>query len=203
MRSNVNFTLHTILAAALVAFAATSAAAADAYLKLGDIKGDASAARGDGKGWIEASSYWWGTTHGVAPSSSKSSRESAAPSISEIAVNDPGASGTKDSKREASSAMPAGKRQHKPMTISKPMDSGSMTFRGLVTACAPGTTHKSATMVTQAYTYEFRDVVITNCPVSGGGSLPTEEISFNYAKVVTKATTAADRSMWDLKKNER
>jgi type VI protein secretion system component Hcp len=210
MRPISQFAMHSILAAGLIAFAASSAAAAvDAYLKIGDIKGEVSGAKGDGtRDWIEVQSYWWGITHGAAAknlNSSKSNREASAPSVSEIAVSDPGAGGRKDARLDASSPILAEKRQHSPVTFSKPLDRGSVSVNVAVPGCATGKHYDEATLLTLAYRYEFKDVLITSCaaaPSGGGGGMPTESISFNYGKIIMKAASEGDNAMWDLKKQK-
>lgn len=187
--------------AALVALAPSAASAADAYLKLGDIKGEAKdSAR---KGEIEVLSWSWGATQvGGA----------------QVATGDLDGDGRADvaagatpTPREAGSGMATGKRQHNPVRITKewggrsatggpgaPPPSGTMTFRGRVTGCAVGTTSPTATLTASGRTYEFRDVVITSCGAGGTegvGGAPTEEVSFSYAKVSVRG--------WDVKKNEK
>jgi hypothetical protein len=60
MRPIASFTLHAILAAALTALAASSAAAADMFLKFTTVDGDTSAAGGRGER-LEVESWHWGS----------------------------------------------------------------------------------------------------------------------------------------------
>lgn len=64
MRPIANFTLHAILAAALAALAATSAAAGrfDAWLELGDIRGETEAHKDSRDQHIDLLSYSFGTS---------------------------------------------------------------------------------------------------------------------------------------------
>jgi len=64
MRPIANFTLHAILAAALAAFAATGAAASkfDAWLELGDIRGETEAHKDQRNQHIELLSYSFGAS---------------------------------------------------------------------------------------------------------------------------------------------
>jgi type VI secretion system Hcp family effector len=198
MRSTTSFTLHAALATVLIALAAASAAAADAYLKFGTVKGEVPAREG-GKDWIELDSYQWGHARGVsaAAGGSESGGGRADVAGTESVGGAPAATETTGGMMSAATTQ---KRQHKPMTITKEMDrtavslaqplsSGSMSFKGQLTGCAAGTHYPSATLETRTYKYEFQDVVITSCATGGseggGGSLPMEEISFNYGQIKT------------------
>ena len=68
MRPITSFTLHALLAAALTAFAATSAAAGkfDAYLELGGIRGETEVHKDQRRQHIELLSYSFGSAQGVA-----------------------------------------------------------------------------------------------------------------------------------------
>ncbi|MCL6699590.1 type VI secretion system tube protein Hcp [Sphingomonas sp. NSE70-1] len=61
MRPTTSLTIHAILAAALVALAASSAAAGPAYMKFEPIKGDSNA-KEDHRDEIEILSYSWGSS---------------------------------------------------------------------------------------------------------------------------------------------
>lgn len=226
MRPTARFTLHAILAAALMAFAATSAAAADpAYLKFGGVEGEGAAASGPGKGeWIEIQSYQWGprqTTSAdgsvaansdlkYAPGGGKAQGQMGGV---QVATGDLDGDGRADvvansdvkSPRDAASGLPTGKRQHKPLMLK-----GSMSFRGQLTGCAVGTSYRQGTLATRQHKYELQDIVITSCATGGGGgggSLPMEEISFNYSKINTAPVPAEEQKSdkwkptgWDLGK---
>lgn len=262
MRPIMNFTLHVTLAAALIAFAASSAAAAG-YLKLGDIKGDVSASSEDRKdfykGWIELNSWQWGETRtgkaqpkeftvtrktdtatagdpdrplvaarvpnaGVEremkESSEKGGTEDMNIGVGELQECAPAGGGVQVaaadvSGERAAACAPAGKRQHKPITISKEMDKsspklmeaatkgkvfaspaprGSMTFKGQLSGCAVGNRYPNATLQTASMRYEMENVLVSSCSSSGSGggsgsSPPMEEISFNYEKITTVSAT--------------
>jgi type VI secretion system secreted protein Hcp len=92
-------------------------------------------------------------------------------------------------KREAATGMPTGKRQHKPLMITKLVDKASPK---LLEANAKGTRFASMTLslpnpdsTQQGYmVYTFTDVMISSYQTSGSdGSIPMETISFNYSKV--------------------
>lgn len=225
--------------------ATAAAAAADIYLKLGDIKGEIAvesfswgatqaagrvnkidaftikqsvkaddvgearaAAAGSGGSAVGGGA---GLTIGVGtpgnPADKVSYQDISAPSMTS---GKPGAArlppelpvmaGTVES---GASGLPTGKRQHKPMTITKELDkstpilmqarplaAGSLTVRGRLPGCAPGTAYEDAVLRAGGYTYELKEVIITSCAVSGsgggggsGGALPMESISLNYAKI--------------------
>jgi len=191
MRLITNLALHAILGSAIAALAASAAAAAsvDAFLTLGPVKGEVACSGGGcdsnsnaadrHKDWIEISSYQWG---GAAPSAAGV----------RVAAGDVNGDGRAD-------AAVSEKRQHNPVTFSKALDRGSVTLNASVPACATGKHFDEATLVTRASRYVFQDVMITSCATSGSGGMPTESVSFNYSKVTSQASSAADRSRWDLK----
>jgi type VI secretion system secreted protein Hcp len=137
---------------------------APAYMKLGDIKGEAVDAAGkDGhKNEIEILSFSFGANQsGIARDA---------------------ASGQASGKRDAASGLPTGKRQHKPVTITKPIDKSSpILARALASGDSIGTVEVSdGTTV-----HTLHDCVVTSItPVSSsGGDRPMESISLNYTKI--------------------
>ena len=157
MRPIANFTLHAALATALAALAATSAAAAsDYYLKFDTIKGE-SAAKASGGKQIEIESWSWGTT---------------------MAGDWDGAI---ISPRDAASGMPTGKRQHGWVTVSKPLDRGSVRVKVKFPwlECRVGAAFPDAVLQNSAGRYELKEVLISGCAVDG--------IALNYAKVKVHA----------------
>lgn len=210
MRPIANFTLHAVLAAALAAFAATSAAAADIYLKLGDPK-----AEGAGGGQIELQSFHWGPRQSTSKLQPGGGGGGAAQRGVQVAAGDLDGDGRADVSAtettggsQASSGLPTGKRQHKPVTItkewekaspavtekrqhgwvtvSKPVESGSMMFRGSLPGCTVGAAYPDAVLQTADARYELKDVVISGC--AGDGA------TLNYAKVKVRG--------WDPEKKE-
>lgn len=186
------------LAAGLaVAAAATSAAgAADTYLKLGGVQGDS--ARGKGETTIKVESWSWGESNTGTSAGART------------AVGGAPASGSVVSPRDSASGLPTGKRQHKPMVITKELDkstpvlmqagpppSGSLTLRGVVSGCSPGTYYPSAVLTTRTHRYEFAGVTVASCGSGGGGgaggAVPMEQISLNYAKVVVRSWDPATK----------
>ena len=191
MRPATNIALHSVLAAALIAFAATSAAAA-IYMKYGTIKGDVAVKDGKvGDGWIQIDSYQWGETRAGVEREMKESGEKG---------------GTED--------INIGVGELQEMTISKPMDKstpklaeavakgkvfkapaprGSLTLKMPAGQCVVGARHPTATLDTPYMRYEMENVMVSSCSASRGGggggtSLPMEEISFNYDKISTAYT---------------
>jgi type VI protein secretion system component Hcp len=83
------------------------------------------------------------------------------------------------------SGLPTGKRQHKPMSLTAPLDKGSVTVRGRFPVCTVGARYPSLELGGAAARYRLTDVVVTSCASgsSAGESLPMEEVSFNYAKI--------------------
>ncbi len=210
MRPTTNIALHSALAAALIAFAATSAAAAaDIYLKFEGIKGSVAATGelcpGDdlprdnaantraGKDWIQIDSYQWGTARGMTGTAgTAANREASSPSVSEIAVT-----------KMTDTATPK---------LAKPLARGSLTLKMPAGQCIVGARYPAATLNTPYMRYEMENVMVSSCSASsggGGGSLPMEEISFNYDKIST-AYTKQDkkepdkpyRPKWDTPKPE-
>ena len=117
------------------------------------------------------------------------------------------------SPRDAASGLPTGKRQHKPFVITKEIDKASPK---LMLACANGKHFEEMVLTTSSdkrpdyVRYSFFDVFCSEFDNSGaGGAVPTEQISFNFAKVrieykeqdakgVPGATHTAE---WDFSEN--
>lgn len=173
--------------AALAALASSGAMAADAYLKLGDIKGEA-AATGQGAPWIALDSWSWGEARETGTGLATGKRQH-----QPIHITKP-----------IDKASPKlGER-----ALASPSPSGSMSFRGVVMGCGAGNRYPVAHLQTATADYHFRDVVITSCGLGGsggsGGDRPMEEISFNYAKVTTTIRPADKVRVrgWDPEKKE-
>jgi len=61
-----------------------------------------------------------------------------------------------------------GKRMHKPMTISKPLDRGSVFVRTSPgSACTPGAASDSAEIGDAAQRWELKNVVVSSCAPNG------------------------------------
>lgn len=95
------------------------------------------------------------------------------------------------SPRDAASGLPTGKRQHKPLTITKELDRATpLLFR---LANDPKSRIPQATLVVPGsegaagYTLELKDVIISNFEHQGDQtSTPVESISFTYQKIEMK-----------------
>ncbi len=192
MRPTANFALHSVLAAALIALATTSAAGA-IYIKYDSIKGDVAVKDGKvGDGWIEIDSYQWGAARDLTGAAgSAANREGSSPSVSETAV-------TKESDTSSAKLM-------------KPLARGSLTLKMQMGQCVVGARHPTATLDTPYMRYEMENVIVSSCSAgsggTGGGSLPMEEISFNYDKISTAYTKQdkqeqgkPDKPKWDTPK---
>lgn len=220
MRPTANFTFHAILAAALAALATSSAAAGDA-LKLLATTGPIKA--GDGK-HIDVLSYSFGVSENRAKGKVEhewkvEEGESAPPPRGgvRVAAGDLDGDGRADisakqdvkSPRDASAGLPTGKRQHKPVTItkewdssspaavtekrqhgwvtvSKPVEQGSLRLKGSLPGCAVGATYPQAVLQTAAARYELTEVIISSCAA--------DSVSLDYAKVKVRG--------WDPTKKE-
>ena len=173
MRPITKLTICVLTAAAM---AAPGQALAANFLKIGDVKSK-SASGSDKSQLIEIMSWSWGATQ--------------ASSGVQVAAGDVNADSRPDtitSPRDSASGLPTGKRQHKPMTITKPLDRGSVTVTGSMSGCTVGAAYPDAVLQTAAARYEFKEVFITSCAMpsmsgSSSGGVPMESISFNYDKI--------------------
>ncbi|HUE79402.1 MAG TPA: type VI secretion system tube protein Hcp [Sphingomicrobium sp.] len=185
--------IASALALALAVSAAPAAAAA--YIKFGDIKG-------------EVQAWSWGETQTTRGGNVEfewkvEEGESAAPR--------PG--GTEDinigvGELQQSAGTPTGKRQHKPMAVTKPVDKatpklaeavakgkvfnseprpdqqGMLAVKVPAGTCVVGARYPNAEFGTGGRVYRLADVVVSGCsPSSGGDARPMESMSLNYAKV--------------------
>jgi type VI secretion system Hcp family effector len=133
---------------------------APAYMKLGDIKGEATdTAKGDHKNEIEILSFSFGEAQSTARDV---------------------ASGQATGKRDAASGLPTGKRQHKPVTITKLIDKASPV---LARTMASGGTIQMLEVSDGTTVHKLHNCVITSISPAGGGNRPLESISLNYEKI--------------------
>lgn len=198
MRPTANFALHALAAIMLTAFATTSAAAAaDYYLKLGDIKGEAA---GKEK-WIEIQGWDWGRTAKVDSLTIKQSAtdgakggnvefewkveegESAPPGdpdrpIVAGTVPNPAVGANEKltvggARTETASGQATGKRQHMPIrtrtTYDAPLAKGSVWVRVSTpwAACRVGARYPSLELGGGAKRYVLQDVTVASCGGSG------------------------------------
>lgn len=119
----------TLLAGAAALLAATPAlAASDYYMKLGDIKGESTARDKDHKGWIELESLSWAPERGASATGGV-----------RVATGDVDGDGRAEraavtAPRDAASGLPTGKRQHKPVTVTKEVDKATPRLAETVSA---------------------------------------------------------------------
>lgn len=136
---------------------------APAYMKFGDIKGEAAAVAKDvHKGEIEILSFSFGE------SNAGSARDAA--------------SGQATGKRDAASGLPTGKRQHKPVSVTKPVDKASPI---LAKALRTGESIGMIELSDGTTVHKLHDCVVTSIsPVANSaGDRPMESLSLNYAKI--------------------
>ncbi len=135
------------------------------YLKYGSIQGDVT--ESGHTNWIQLNSFQWGVGRGVsAPTGSTEDRESSAPSISEV-------------------------------TVTKDFDKASIK---LLTEAYQGTGSGDAETVQIDFTRTTKgkldiyltvtlsNVIISGYSTSSGGDRPSESLSFNFVKIMTKFT---------------
>lgn len=87
--------------------------------------------------------------------------------------------------RGAASGLPTGKRQHKPMTITKPLDKGSVWVRVASpwTGCRVGARYPSLELGDGAKRYVLQDVSVASCGRAAADDRPTEEVAFYYNRI--------------------
>jgi type VI protein secretion system component Hcp len=153
-----------MVVAGLVVLALPVAAHAAAYLKLGDIKGEAvQTTRADAatkrahkghKDEIEVHSFSWGATNS-------------------------GASARVIAPRDAASGLPTGKRQHRPVTFTRPLDRnpGTVTVQASLPDCRVGTVYSTVELgdSTTREAVRLHDAAVSACAA--------EQVSFNYTKI--------------------
>ena len=204
MRPIANFTFHAILAAALAAFAATSAAAGrfDAWLELGDIRGETEAHADQRSQHIDLLSYSFGGSRVVtvadAMKAIEESRHSSDASAGKGASNERGkmqpgggsASGAGVKrvfvKSWSTSGDAAAERTHKPLRMRMEYDGGNVTLKGRFPACRVGSTYGGATVGQGDERYEMRDVTVAACS--------PDSMSLTFKKVTVRG--------WDPEKKE-
>jgi hypothetical protein len=189
MRPIANFTLHAILAAALAAFAATSAAAGsfDAFLELGSIRGETEAHQDQRSQHIELLSYSFGASR-VSKIDGFTVKQGVKPyKLDRVFVKSWSTSGDADSGRRldvaAVDGQPAagqatGKRMHKPLRMRMVYDGGSVTLSGRFPFCRVGTAYDSVAIGHGNERYEMQDVTVTACS--------SESMSLNFKKVTVR-----------------
>lgn len=169
------------VAAVLAALAATSAAAAasDYYLKFDTIKGGSAAARASGGKPLEIESWSWGTTM-------------AGDWDGTIKGPPDGAAQAGAAKYGAVSGLHrddsiAAKRQHGWITVSQPLDRGSVRVKVKFPwlECRVGAAFPDAVLQNAAGRYELEQVLVAGCAPNG--------VALNYAKVKVRGWDPATK----------
>ena len=162
--------------------------AVDMFLKIGDIKGEASERGGHDK-WIDVLSVSWGEP--------KTARDAASGMATGKRMRKPTTGSS------TGSGMATGKRMHKPMTVTaKPASGGpgSLTISKTVDKSSPklqqycnsGKSAKTVEVQKRDGDRVLSHQVLHNVTFSchGSGDRPTESISLNYSKIEFKYTPA-------------
>ena len=188
----------------MAAAAVLTIAAGPAYLEFEGVKGETKE-KGKG-GEIEIQSWSWGETRTAAEPKSKGKVEYSwkveegeaappAPGEAEITLK------TADEAHKVSDVtlkrgtmaaeaegLATGKRQHKPLVVTKPIDKGSLTAIIPAGLCQVGARYERASLSTEEGVYRMRGVTVTDCvprlaDADGDGVHPMETISLNYEEV--------------------
>ena len=204
MRPIANFTLHAILAAALAALAATSAAASkfDAWLEIGSIRGETEDKSSDHGGHIELLSYSFGASRVVTvadaiaaidEAKAKSDASAGKGASNERGKMQPGGGSAQGAgvkrvfvKSWSTSGDASDQRTHKPLRMRMEYDGGSVTLSGRFPACHVGASYANAAVGQGDERYDMRDVTVAAC---SPGSM-----SLNFKKVTVRG--------WDPEKKE-
>ena len=131
------------------------------YMDFDGVKGDVTTA--EYKGWIELNSFQFGVSRAVSSGAGGATRESSAPSISEIVVS-------------------------KYLDASSPklyQDSLAGAFDTKVTIKMTSTTKNK---VETFLTYELTDCGVSSYSQSSGGDAPVESLSLNFTKIMMTPT---------------
>lgn len=147
-------------------------AAIDAYLRIPGVEGEAKDAAH--AKWVAASSVVSGDLNGDA----QADREASAPLVSELTMRKAGGNPTAMS-HSASAGAPAGKRMHKPFSITKEVDAASPK---LAQMCASGQHLPQVDVDMGSAHYRLTDVVIA-ADTKSGGDRPLETLTFTYQKI--------------------
>jgi type VI secretion system secreted protein Hcp len=146
-----------VLALVLWGAASSSWAAVDAFIWFENVKGESQDARH--KDWIEISSFQWGVGRGISsPSGGRASRESSAPSVSEIVVT-----------KHVDSSSPK---------LSQLFSDGHQAGQRAIIAV-----RKAGGKQQDFLTISLYNVLIGLLRSSTGGDRPTESLSLNFTKI--------------------
>ena len=203
MRPIANFTLHAILAAALAALAATSAAAgkSDAWVSFGNIQSETDAQADSRSQHIDLLSYSFGARASTVADAIKAideARRTSDASAGKGASNErekmqPGGSSASGAgvrrvfvKSWSTSGDASAARTHKPLRVRMEYDGGSVTLKGRFPACRVGTAYPNVAIGHGGERYDIQDATVTACSPDG--------MSLNFKKVTVRG--------WDPEKKE-
>lgn len=187
MRTNFSISLHAALAAALIVFAASSAAAVDRLKLLATVNmGATDAQRGRGDKWIEIQGWDWGRAAADDHEQEMTVGAGAAPPPPGNVAKFGAVSGVR---RNDGIAAPAEKRQHdwrpSPMALERGAVRIKVKFPWV--DCRTGARFPGAVLESPNGIHELSDVTVTGCTA--------DSIALHYAKVKVRA--------WDpVKKQE-
>jgi len=93
----------------------------------------------------------------------------------------------------AASGLPTGKRQHKPLTLIKPLDKGTVWVRVASpwAGCRVGARYPSLALSDGAKSHVLHDVSVADCGNSAAGA-PTEEVAFYYNRIAFNYAATGD-----------
>jgi type VI secretion system secreted protein Hcp len=131
------------------------------YMKFGDVPGDVTTQ--GFKDWIEMNSFQFGVSRGVSSGAGGATRESSAPSISEIVV-------TKYFDKASAKLY---------------QDSVAGSFDTKVQIKMTTTTKST---IETFLTYDLSDCGVSSYSQSSGGDAPTESLSLNFVKIMVTPT---------------
>ena len=131
------------------------------YMSFGKIEGDVTTQ--GYKNWIELNSFQFGVSRGVSSGAGGATRESSAPSISEIVVT----------------------KYHDKSSAKLYQDSVAGAFDKKVQIKMTTTNQK---VVETFLTYELTDCGVSSFSQSSGGDAPTESLSLNFVKIMVTPT---------------
>jgi type VI secretion system secreted protein Hcp len=157
-----------LIGATLPFMAPATHAAIDTFIRIDGIDGSSKDAAH--KNWIQSSSMVAGDLNGDAQADRIGSQGSGA-GAGKVTTAAP---------RDAASGLAAGKRMHKPFTITKEVDQAS---RKLFELCASGKHISEVDVDMGSAHYKLQDVVISSATKSSSGGRPMETLTFNYTKI--------------------
>ncbi|HEX6218426.1 MAG TPA: hypothetical protein VFZ35_04050 [Sphingomicrobium sp.] len=187
-------------AAALSLLVIATPAEAAAYIKLGDIKGDAVA----GEKWFVADSFSFGVEREMKESGEKGGTEDINIGVGELQearksdmtlkgkkINQNAASGDPD-RPVITGSVPNSTAKATPKLLesavkgkvfARPLPRGSLTVLVPAGKCRVGARYPAAEFGTGGKVYRLRKLTVASCARASEGGLPVEEISLNYEEI--------------------